>query len=170
MKRNSARRLFPVLPMALAFVGLVILGSISCGGRWAHKSTVFVGTSDPQQAFYATLIAVNAYHYPFAQVDASSGHIVTGQMDLGNGRWYSFDIRVLPSGEVQIDPVTNMEKTHQGGVVIPRGVLNRANNIGRYVRKVFVEKSPQEIAAQGEQIHQSVLQGLAMAPTPPSGG
>jgi hypothetical protein len=189
----NARKLSRVFVAGSALVLAIVMmasGSVSCGGRWVHKSSIFVGTTDSQQAFYSALIAVNAYHYPFADVDASTGRIVTGQVDLGGGNWFSFNIQVAPTGEVQIDPVTNMEKPHQGGIIIPRGVLNRANNIGRYIRKVVVSKSPQQIALEGEQIHQSVLSGLAIvgadavatpvvddsasegaaAPVPPSGG
>ncbi len=184
--RNSRRTVVPALVVLVAISASATCAS--CGFRWVYKSTIFVGTTDPQQAFYSALIAVNAYHYPFAEVDASAGRIVTGQVDLGSGHWCSFDIQVLPTGEVQIDPVTNWEKSHEGGVLIPRGVLNRANNIGRYIRKVVVEKTPEQIAVQGEGIHQSVLSGLALSganlipapdtvsapaepsPVPPSGG
>jgi hypothetical protein len=153
---------------------LTVCQSASCGGRWAYKSTVHVGMNDPRQAFYAALIAVNSHHYPFAAMDAAAGEIVTGRMQLGGGNWYSFHIHVLASGEIRIDPVTNVEKPHANGVVIPRSVVNRANNLGRFIRKIVATRSPQEIASQGEQIRAGVAAGLASsgggAVVPETGG
>jgi hypothetical protein len=142
---------------------LVASGSVSCGGRMMYKSTVHVGTTDTQTAFYAALIVVNKYRYPFEIVDAGAGLIRTGQIDAGKGRWFAFNIQVQPSGEIVIDPLTNMEKAASGGVLVPRGVVSRANNIARHISKVVSTKSSQQIALQGETIHQQILGGLAVA-------
>ena len=104
MNGRKMSRVFVAVSALALTTALMVSGSMSCGGRWVHKSTIYVGTTDAQQAFYAALIAVNAYHYPFAEVDAASGRIVTGQVELGGGNWFSFNILVAPSGEVIIIP------------------------------------------------------------------
>ncbi len=128
-----------------------------------YKSTVHVGTTNTQTAFYAALIVVNRYRYPFETVDASTGVIRTGQINAGKGRWFAFNIQVQPTGEVVIDPITNMEKAAANGVLVPRGVVSRANNIARLISKVVSTKSADQIALEGETIHQQILGGLAVA-------
>jgi hypothetical protein len=142
---------------------LVASGSASCGGRMMYKSTVHVGTTSTQTAFYAALIVVNRFRYPFETVDAGSGLIRTGHVDAGKGRWFAFNIQVQPTGEIIIDPLTNMEKATANGVLVPRGVVSRANNIARHISKVVSTKSSEQIALEGETIHQQVLGGLAVA-------
>ena len=148
---------------ALLAAVLVAGGSVSCGGRMMYKSTVHVGTSDSQTAFYAALIVVNKYRYPFETVDAGSGLIRTAHIDAGKGRWYAFNIQVQPSGEIVIDPLTNMEKAAANGVLVPRGVVSRANNIARLISKVVSTKGADQIALEGETIHQQILGGMAVA-------
>jgi hypothetical protein len=142
---------------------LVAGGSTSCGGRMMYKSTVHVGTTDSQTAFYAALIVVNKYRYPFETVDAGSGLIRTAQINAGKGRWFAFNIQVQPTGEIVIDPLSNMEKAAANGVLVPRGVVSRANNIARHISKLVTSKGSDQIALEGETIHQQILGGLAVA-------
>lgn len=144
---------------ALAFAG----GSVSCGGgRLMPKSTVSVGTSNAQTAFYASLMAINKYRYPFEEVDATAGVIRTGQITTKGG-WFAFHIQVQATGEVLIDPVTNLERATANGVFVPRGVVSRANNIAQVISKTVTTKSEAQIVLEGEVLHQQVIQGLAVA-------
>jgi hypothetical protein len=152
----------PVTFVLLAAV-LAASGIVSCGGRMMYKSTVHVGTTDAQTAFYAALIVVNKHRYPFETVDAGSGVIRTGHVDAGKGRWFAFDIHVLPTGEIVIDPLSNMEKAAANGVIVPRGVVSRANNLARHISKLVSSKGSGQIALEGETIHQQVLGGMAVA-------
>ncbi|MBW2260915.1 MAG: hypothetical protein JRG91_03000 [Deltaproteobacteria bacterium] len=148
--------------MLLAAV-LVASGSVSCGGRMMYKSTVHVGTTDTQTAFYAALIVVNKYRYPFETVDAGAGVIRTAHINAGKGRWFAFNIQIQPTGEILIDPVTNMEKATANGVLVPRGIVSRANNIARLISKTVSTKNSAQIALEGETIHQQILGGMAVA-------
>ena len=147
---------------ALALAG----GSVSCGGgRLMPKSTVSVGTSNAQTAFYASLMAVNKYRYPFEEVDATAGVIRTGQVSAKGG-WFAFHIQVQATGEILIDPVTNLERATANGVFVPRGVVSRANNIAQQISKTITTKSDEQIVLEGEALHQQVIQGLAVVATP----
>jgi len=178
----------------VAVVVLSAMATVSCGPRMMYKSTVTVGTTNPQTAFYAALLAVNHQHYPFALVDANAGVIQTAQISAGHGRWYAFHLQVQPTGEVSIDPLTNMEKVHGNGVVVPRAVVGRAATLGKQIRKISAVKSEQQIVAEGQILHQKIVAGVGtpvttavavpvaspavvaptaptvVAPTPPSGG
>jgi hypothetical protein len=142
---------------AMLFMG----GSVSCGPRMMYKSTVHVGTTNPQTAFYAALMAVNTYRYPFEAVDASAGMVRTGQIQLGHGNWFQLVIQVQPHGEVLIDPVTNMERSNPNGVLVPRGIVSRANNVARLISRFVTQKSEEQIVLEGETLHQQILAGLA---------
>lgn len=162
MKRAYAFSL-AVMTAGLLVAVLAASGSVSCGGRMMYRSTVEVGTTNPQTAFYAAIMAVNKYRYPFEQVDAGAGVIRTAQIGAGKGRWYAFHIQVQPTGAVLVDPVTNMEKATGSGVLVPRSVVSRANNIARLISKTVSSKSEQQIALEGEMLHQQILGGMAVA-------
>jgi len=165
MKHRPSSTFLVVLATSIVGVLLVAGGGVSCGPRMMYKATVSVGTTNPQTAFYAALIAVNAYRYPFENVDATAGLVQTGQVQLGGGNWFAFNIQVQPTGEMLIDPVTNMERVTANGILVPRGIVNRAAAIARHVRRTVTVKTEEQIALEGETLHQQILQGMAAAGT-----
>lgn len=165
MKHRPWTSLLVVLATGVAMALLAAGGGVSCGPRMMYKATVSVGTTNPQTAFYAALIAVNAFRYPFEHVDATAGVVQTGQVQLGGGNWFAFNIQVQPTGEMLIDPVTNMERATENGILVPRGIVNRAAAIARHVRRTVTVKTEDQIALEGETLHQQILQGMVAAGT-----
>ena len=169
------------IPFLSTIAGLTVVLAMYLGGSaactdWMHKSTVSVGTTSPQTAFNVSLIALNTLHYTFADVQPGSGTIQTGPMDVGHGHWYSLSLRVLATGEVQIDPVTDLERATGEGVMVPEGIVERAATVAKLIRKLVVKKSEDQIASEGAVLLESIMAGMAatgsaavVAPVPPSG-
>ena len=53
-----------------------------------------------------------------------------------------------------------MERATANGVIVPRGIVSRANNVARLISKFVTAKSDEQLALEGETLHQQILVGM----------
>jgi hypothetical protein len=142
---TAIRLLFSLVVLVAVTLPFFTFG---CGVRYMPKPKVVVEASDPQAAFYASVLALDRLGYRVQAVDTEALTMQT-EPRSGGSFWWQFDISVASNGHVAVDTKTDLEIQRGSQTLTHKGIVNRAIDFSRHVRNILYKTPEQQIIAEG---------------------
>gem|GEM_PF-5915943 len=130
---------------------------LSCGMSYIPKPKVIVEGNDPQVSFYATVIALHRTGYKLQAVDQNALTMVTEPRPGDTGYWWQMRIAIASNGHVAIDTISSLDRGGGGEELTHKGIVNRAIDLSRHIRKILIRIKPEKIVADGSALLPSII-------------